>query len=60
MWCKRGNAWTFHYDLHGDPSHDDTGFRFNSHTFAPGEYVSIREQDGKMCTFRVASVRELD
>ena len=57
---KRGNVWAFHYDMLGDSTHDETGFRFNSHTFAPGEYVSIKEQDGKMRTFRVASVRELD
>lgn len=57
---KRGNIWAFHYDMHGDPTHDETGFCFNSHTFAPGEYVSIKEQDGQMPTFRVASVRELD
>ena len=57
---KRGNVWAFHYDIHGDPSHDEAGFRFDSHAFLPGEYVSIKEQDGVLRTFRVASVRELD
>ena len=57
---KRGNMWAFHYDIHGDPSHDETGFRFDSHAFVPGEYVSIKEQDGVLRTFRVVSVREVD
>jgi hypothetical protein len=54
------DTWAFHYDIHGDPSHDETGFRLDAHAFIPGEYVSIKEQDGVMCTFRVASVREVD
>jgi hypothetical protein len=57
---KRSGAWAFHYDIHGDPSHDESGFRFESHAFVPGEYVSIKEQDGVLRTFRVISVREVD
>ena len=53
-------GWAFHYDIHGDPAHDETGFRFDSHAFVPGEYVSIKEQDDVLRTFRVASVREVD
>ena len=57
---KRGNVWAFHYDLHGDAAHDDAGYRFDKHTFIPGEYVSIKEQDGHLRVFRVTSVRELE
>ena len=57
---KHGRVWAFHYDIHGDPSHDEAGFRFDSHAFVPGEYVSIKEQDGLLRTFRVVSVREVD
>jgi hypothetical protein len=57
---KRGNVWAFHYDIHGDPTHDEAGFRFDSHAFIPGEYVSIKEQDGVLRAFRVVSVRDLD
>jgi hypothetical protein len=57
---KRGGRWAFHYDIHGDPSQDETGFHFETHAFIPGEYVSITEQDGALRTFRVASVREID
>lgn len=57
---KPGGAWAFHYDIHGDPDHDETGFKLDRHKFAPGEYISLREQDGKLRTFIVKSVRELD
>jgi len=57
---KPGGAWAFHYDIHGDPSHDETGYRLQTHKFIPGEYVSMREQDGQLKTFRVISVLELD
>lgn len=57
---KRGNVWAFHYDIHGDPSLDEAGFRFASHAFVPGEYVSLKEQDDVLRTFRVVAVRELD
>lgn len=57
---KPGGAWAFHYDLRGDPTHDDTGFHFEAHNFVPGEYVSLKEQDGTLRTFRVTRVAELD
>ena len=53
----RGGAWAFHYDVKGDPDDDETGFKFESHVFKEGEYVSIREHDGELRTFRVVSVR---
>ena len=57
---KSRGVWAFHYDIHGDPSQDESGFRFERHAFVPGEYVSIKEQDDTLRTFRVASVREID
>jgi hypothetical protein len=57
---KPGGSWAFHYDIHGDPAHDETGFRFDHHKLAPGEYVSIKEQDGVLRTFQVKSVAELE
>lgn len=53
----RGGSWTFHYDVEGDPDEDEPGFRFDSHAFKEGEYVSIREHDGNLRTFRVVAVR---
>lgn len=57
---KPGGSWAFHYDIHGDPSHDEAGYRFTDHAFRPGEYVSIKEHDGVLRTFKVMSVVDLD
>ncbi len=57
---KPDGRWAFHYDIHGDEDDDETGYRFSSHTFLPGEYVSILEHDDQLRTFRIVSVRELD
>jgi hypothetical protein len=35
---------------------DESGYRFGAHAFAPGEYVSIRDEAGELHTFRVLSV----
>ena len=56
---KRGGSWAFHYDIHGDEDDDETGYKFDTHVFAPGEYVSIREHDDTLQTFRVVAVQEL-
>jgi hypothetical protein len=47
--------WVFDYD--NSAEHDDeAGYRFAAHAFRPGEYVSIRDEDGEMHTFQVVSV----
>lgn len=46
--------WVFDYDRNRLDD-DETGYRFGAHTFAPGEYVSISDQD-RSHTFRVVSV----
>jgi hypothetical protein len=52
-----GKRWSFHYDIGTEPTEDEPGYRFESHAFKPGEYVSITEQDGVTRTFKVVSVR---
>jgi hypothetical protein len=47
--------WIFDYDETADFD-DEAGYRFASHTFRVGEYVSIRDEDEEMHTFQVASV----
>jgi hypothetical protein len=47
--------WVFDYDL-SRVDDDEAGYRFGSHAFIPGEYVSITEDDGDVHTFRVVSV----
>jgi hypothetical protein len=56
---KPGGSWAFHYDIHGDINDDEAGYRFGDHPFVTGEYVSIREHDEDMNTFRVVSVNSL-
>lgn len=57
-----GGTWAFHYDIRPprEPQHDETGFHFETHLFQPGEYVSIREHDGSLRTFRVQAVVEVE
>ena len=57
---KGAKQWAFHYDIHGDEDDDDTGFRFADHRFRPGEYVSVREHDEELKTFRVVVVRDME
>jgi hypothetical protein len=47
--------WVFDYDF-DDTDDDESGYRFGSHAFRPGEYVSVRDGHGEMHTFTVASV----
>jgi hypothetical protein len=47
--------WVFDYD-EAAAEDDEAGYRFGHHAFRNGEYVSIRDEDGEMHTFQVASV----
>ncbi|WP_421981533.1 hypothetical protein [Roseibium sp.] len=52
---RPGGSWAFHYDIDGDDD-DEAGYRFGAHAFNPGEYVSIKDEDGDMHTFQVVTV----
>jgi hypothetical protein len=52
----KSGGWAFHYDIAG-AGEDEPGYRFQSHGFKPGEYVSITEHDGRTRTFKVVSVK---
>lgn len=52
---KDHDRWVFDYDQAADED-DEAGYRFAAHAFRPGEYVSIRDEDGEMHTFQVVSV----
>lgn len=47
--------WVFDYDQTAETD-DESGYRFGAHSFRPGEYVSIRDEDNEMHTFQVVSV----
>jgi hypothetical protein len=50
-----GATWIFDYD--GSAAEDDeAGYRLGDHVFAPGEYVSVRDEEGLLHTFKVVSV----
>jgi hypothetical protein len=49
-------SWAFHYDTAANED-DEAGYRFGTHVFTVGEYVSIKDHDNDAIhTFRVASV----
>jgi len=52
---RPGGSWGFTYDIDGDEG-DESGFKLSSHRFVPGEYVSIRDDDGDLHTFVVVTV----
>ena len=52
-----GGRWLFDYS-DASTQDDEVGFRLSEERFVPGEYVSIREDDGKTHVFRIVSVRE--
>jgi hypothetical protein len=52
---KQSARWIFDYDESAEED-DEAGYRFGAHAFRPGEYVSIRDEDGDMHTFQVVSV----
>jgi hypothetical protein len=50
-----GATWKIDYDPNSTDD-DETGYRLGSHRFMPGDYVSIRDDEGSMHTFRVERV----
>jgi hypothetical protein len=54
---RPGGSWAFRYDIAGDED-DEAGYRLGDHAFVPGEYVSIRDEDGELHTFQVVTVTE--
>ena len=50
-----GATWAFDYEA-GTDADEEQGYRFAAHAFVAGEYVSIRNEDGELVTYRVATV----
>ena len=54
---RGGSTWAFEWKSPRAAAEDeDEGYRFGDHVFGVGEYVSIREAEGDLVTFRVVSV----
>ena len=49
------DRWVFSYAPGAED--DEPAFKFDRHSFLPGEYVSITEHDGVTRPFKVASVK---
>lgn len=52
---KRGNSWAFSFRTGTDD--DEAIHRLGDHVFRVGEYLSVREHDGRILTFRIVDVR---
>ncbi len=54
-----GSTWAFEWkSSRSAAEEEEEGFRFGDHAFKPGEYVSVREADGDLLTFRVVRVEK--
>jgi len=56
---NQGGTWAFHYDIRGDETADDRGFKFHTEAFVPGEYISVLEADGDEMIYQVVSVENV-
>jgi len=52
---KEHARWVFDYDRTAEDD-DEAGYHFASHIFRPGEYVSVRDDEGELHTFQVTAV----
>ena len=51
-----GSTWAFEWNTGTRDEEEEEGSRFGDHAFRVGEYVSVREEEGKLLTFRVVGV----
>jgi hypothetical protein len=54
-----GATWILDYNQDAIAD-DEAGYRLGSHVFRVGEYVSIRDEDGDLHTFRIAALHALN
>ncbi len=54
---RGGSTWAFELGEGADLNEEEDGFRFGDHAFQPGEYVSVRDDEGELVTFKVVSVK---
>lgn len=56
---NQGGTWAFHYDVKGDDTADERGFKFHTEPFVTDAYVSIFEADGDEMIYQVVSVQDV-
>lgn len=54
---RRGEAWFFDYEEGEDD--DEPVHRLSDHRFQVGEYVSVRDEDGRLLAYKVTEVAPL-
>jgi hypothetical protein len=52
---SRGDSWAFSFRTGSED--DEAIHRLGDHVFREGEYLSVREHDGRILTFRIVDVR---
>jgi hypothetical protein len=52
---SRGDSWAFSFRIGSED--DEAIHRLGDHVFRAGEYLSVREHDGRILTFRIVDVR---
>jgi hypothetical protein len=53
---RHGHGWTLAFDgVEDDAAAREPIFKAEGHRFLPGDYLSIKERDGQLRTFRVAA-----
>lgn len=51
-----GARWVIDYDDRSEED-DEEGYRLDKHVFEPGEYVSLRDEDGDLQAYKITAVR---
>jgi hypothetical protein len=55
---RRGDNWFFHFDGE-DVGGDESVFRLGAHRLLPGEYLTVRETDGDVLTYKVTETQKV-
>lgn len=53
---KPGGSWAFHYADADATDDEESGYRLGLHQFRVGEYVSVKEHEDHMRTYKVTSI----
>lgn len=56
--ARRGDNWFFHFEDQ-DEGGDESVFRLGAHRLLPGEYLTVREADGDLLTYKVTETQKV-
>ena len=55
---RRGSRWLFHYEGM-EAGEGEPVFKFDRHSFRPGDYLAVTEHDGRQQPFKIVSVADV-